>query len=225
MTVRSCFAGLADGLREHLVEGTWTRQLFDYHRVRMEALFASQPDLPLHQDTVAGFLQGFLTTAAYFVPDDSVEQESMFPVFGGALLLGQDLPIDTSPAGLAVEPGFARAEVRVPLAEDDARARKAGVHQGGRDRPRARGQEPRVREEKRPQASSVIESIRDNDGNPGRRRVGAETSLQLVVLTGASVTVVLRTAQQLHNERTFLAGGRWPARKLGRIGLEQSDFR
>jgi hypothetical protein len=112
MTVRSCFAGLANGLREHLVEGSESRELFDYHRGRMEALFASQPDLPLHQDTVAGFLQGFLTTAAYFVPDDSVEQESMFPVFGGALLLGQDLPIDTSPAGIATEPGFIERAAR-----------------------------------------------------------------------------------------------------------------
>lgn len=118
MTVRSCFAGLAIGLREHLAEGSASRELFDYHRERMEALFASQPDLPLHQDTVAGFLQGFMMTAAYFVADGSVEQESMFPVFGGALLFGQDLPIDTSPAGIAAGPGFIE---RAALALDGAR--------------------------------------------------------------------------------------------------------
>lgn len=104
--MRSCFAGLADGLREQLAEGSESRELFEYHRGRIEALFASQPDLPLHQDTVAGFVQGFLVTGAYFVPDDSVEQQSMFPVLGGALLLGQDLPIDTSPADTVAERGF-----------------------------------------------------------------------------------------------------------------------
>jgi hypothetical protein len=89
-----------------MVEGSESRELFEYHRGRIESLFASQPDLPLHQDTVAGFVQGFLVTGAYFVPDDSVEQQSMFPVLGGALLLGQDLPIDTSPAHIVAGRGF-----------------------------------------------------------------------------------------------------------------------
>jgi hypothetical protein len=98
MTVRSCFAGLAAGLRADLVEGSEYRGLFDYHRGRIEAVFASQPELPLHQDTVAGFLHGFLFTGVAFVPDGSVAQESMFPVLGGVLLAGQDLPIDTGSA-------------------------------------------------------------------------------------------------------------------------------
>lgn len=97
---------MASGLREQLAEGSESRELFEYHRGRIEALFASQPDLPLHQDTVAGFVQGFLITGAYFVPDHSVEQQSMFPVLGGALLVGQDLPIDTSPAGIVAGRGF-----------------------------------------------------------------------------------------------------------------------
>ncbi len=41
-------SGLASGLRAHMVEGTETRWYFDYHRGRIEELFASQPDLPLH---------------------------------------------------------------------------------------------------------------------------------------------------------------------------------
>lgn len=98
MEVRSCFVGLASGLQADLAEGSEYRDLFEYHRGRIAALFASQPDLPLHQDTVAGFVHGFLTVGAYFVPDDSVEQQSMFPVLGGALLLGQDLRIDADPA-------------------------------------------------------------------------------------------------------------------------------
>ncbi|MGH3752881.1 MAG: hypothetical protein ACRDRP_09325 [Pseudonocardiaceae bacterium] len=63
MRLRSCFEGLASGLQVHLVEGSETRELFEYHRGRIVALFASQPDLPLHQDTVAGFVNGFLVTA------------------------------------------------------------------------------------------------------------------------------------------------------------------
>ncbi|MBV9162096.1 MAG: hypothetical protein JO309_16475 [Pseudonocardiales bacterium] len=106
MQVRSCFAGLARALQGHLVKGCELRDLFEYHRGRIEAVFASQPDLPLHQDTVAGFVQGFVVIATYFVPDDSVEQQSMFPALGGALLLAQDLPIDTSPTNITAGRGF-----------------------------------------------------------------------------------------------------------------------
>lgn len=106
MSMRSCFVGLASGLEADLVEGTELRDLFDYHRARIETLFASQPDLPLHQDTVAGFLHGFLVTGAYFVPDRSVQQESMLPVLGGVFLLGRDLPIDTSPESATAGRGF-----------------------------------------------------------------------------------------------------------------------
>ncbi len=106
MELRSCFAGLASGLQTDLVEGSESRWLFDYHRDRLEKLFASQPDLPLHQDTVAGFVHGFMVTGAYFVADDSIEQESMRPVLGGALLLGQDLPIDDDPADVTAGLGF-----------------------------------------------------------------------------------------------------------------------
>jgi len=106
MGLRSCFEGLAIGLQAHLVEDSEFRQLFEYHRDRIAAIFASQPDLPLHQDTVAGFVQGFLVTCAYFVADDSVEQESVFPVLGGALLLGQDLPIEADPVDVRAGLGF-----------------------------------------------------------------------------------------------------------------------
>lgn len=98
MHVRSCFAGLARGFEAHLVEGTESRWFFEHHRGRIAELFASQPDLPLHQDTVAGFINGFMITGAYFVADGSVEQQSVGPALGGALLLGQDLPIEDDPA-------------------------------------------------------------------------------------------------------------------------------
>lgn len=106
MTVRSCFAGLAAGLHSQLARGSESRNLFEYHRGRIAAIFATQPDLPLHQDTVAGFLHGFLTVGMHYVPEHTVEQQSMFPVLGGALLLGKDLPIDASPAATAVSSEF-----------------------------------------------------------------------------------------------------------------------
>lgn len=113
MTRRSCFAGLARAFEEHLANDSETRQLADYHRARIESVFDSQPDLPLHQDTVAGFLQGFMITIAYYVPNDSVEQQSVFPVLGGTLLLGQDLPIDTSPAAITAGRSFIERAVVV----------------------------------------------------------------------------------------------------------------
>ncbi|MGH4015340.1 MAG: hypothetical protein ACREX8_04470 [Gammaproteobacteria bacterium] len=84
MKLRSWFEGLASGLQEHLIEGSESRWLFDHRRGRIEQLFASRPDLPLHQDTVAGFVHRFLVTGACFVADDSVDQESMGPVLCGA---------------------------------------------------------------------------------------------------------------------------------------------
>ncbi|MGH3921734.1 MAG: hypothetical protein ACRDTT_02470, partial [Pseudonocardiaceae bacterium] len=86
--------------------GSESRQLFEYHSGRIAAIFASQPDLPLHQDTVVGFVHGFLISGAYFVADGSVEQESMFPVLGGALLLGQDLPVVAYPDDVTGGAGF-----------------------------------------------------------------------------------------------------------------------
>ncbi|MDQ3885724.1 MAG: hypothetical protein M3308_01585 [Actinomycetota bacterium] len=48
-------------------------------------------------------------TGANFVPERSVEQESMFPVLGGTLLLGQDLPLDDAPDSTAGCGFFKRA--------------------------------------------------------------------------------------------------------------------
>ncbi len=125
MRLRSCFEGLASGLQAHLVEGSEFRWLYEHHRSRIEQIFASQPDLPLHQDTVAGFVHGFLVVSAYFVADDSVEQESMGPVLGGALLLGQDLPIDDEPMNLTAGSGFFdRAAAVIGEPDETGRARE-----------------------------------------------------------------------------------------------------
>ncbi|MGH3869575.1 MAG: hypothetical protein ACRDQ4_26430 [Pseudonocardiaceae bacterium] len=106
MQVRSWFRVSDRSLQARLVHGSESREMFEHHRDQIEAIFASQPDLPLHQDTVVGFVNGFLITGAYFVAEDSAEQKLMGPVLGGALLLGQDLPIDADPADVTAGLGF-----------------------------------------------------------------------------------------------------------------------
>ncbi|MGH3825714.1 MAG: hypothetical protein ACRDQX_00860 [Pseudonocardiaceae bacterium] len=118
MTMRSCFASLASAYQEHLAEDSEIGELADYHRSRIESVFDSQRDLPLYQDTVAGFLQGFMITIMYHVSADSLEQDAVFPALGGMLLLGQDLPIDTGPAALASGRGFIERAV-VVLADSE----------------------------------------------------------------------------------------------------------
>lgn len=113
MTVRSCFESLASAYEEAVAQDGEIRELADYHRGRIESVFDTQPDLPLHQDTVAGFLQGFVITITYYVTQNSVQQQSVFPVLGGALLLGQDLPIDTSPGTIGAGRGFIERAVVV----------------------------------------------------------------------------------------------------------------
>ncbi len=96
--MRSCFVGLADGLRDHLAPGSDLLILHARHRQRIAGVFASQPDLPLDQDSLAGFLHGFLVAGAHLVPPGGVQQQAMFPVLGATVLLARTLPINPGPA-------------------------------------------------------------------------------------------------------------------------------
>jgi hypothetical protein len=88
MTLKSCFAGLGEGLAQHL-DDPGQRTLFDYHRDRIAGVLADNAvELATNQDAVAGFLNGFLTTVATFVANGSIEQEATFEVLGGVYLLG-----------------------------------------------------------------------------------------------------------------------------------------
>lgn len=87
VTMKSCFHGLGEGLATHLDDPN-ERLLFDYHHHRIASIFANRSALLADQDAIAGFLNGFLTAIARFVPNDSVEQESTFPVLGGIYLTG-----------------------------------------------------------------------------------------------------------------------------------------
>jgi len=104
VTLRACFRALADGLDADLTTDNEHRLLYEYHSGRIRSIFTANPDLPMHQDSVGGFLHGFLITGAHFIPEDTVEQQATFPVLGGTLLLARDLPI--GPPDLTAGHGF-----------------------------------------------------------------------------------------------------------------------
>jgi len=85
-------AGVVDQLADEEM-----RQLLEQHRDRIVGLLTETPGLSLDENTCAGFLHGFMTVAAYFVPDDSVYQQSMFPVLGGTYLAAIDAPPEATP--------------------------------------------------------------------------------------------------------------------------------
>jgi hypothetical protein len=94
MTLKSCFAGLGEGLARHL-DDPEQRTLFDYHRDRIAGVLADNAvELATNQDAVAGFLNGFLATVATFVANGSIEQEATFEVLGGVYLLGVKIESD-----------------------------------------------------------------------------------------------------------------------------------
>src|SRR5215470_14839590 len=90
--LRACFSALADDLQAELAGDSKHQPLYEHHARQIRQLFANYPDLPLHQDSVGGFLHGFLITRAYYVPELSVVKQAMFPVPGGTLLLARELP-------------------------------------------------------------------------------------------------------------------------------------
>jgi hypothetical protein len=93
MTLRSCFAVLAESLAADLADEGDVRLVYEYHAERIRRRFAQYPDLPMHQDSVAAFLHGFIFAGGQYVPENTPEQRSLFPVLGGTLLVGQDLPV------------------------------------------------------------------------------------------------------------------------------------
>src|SRR5262249_12737387 len=104
VTLRACFRALADGLDADLKSDNERRLLYEYHSARIRSIFTANPDLPLHQDRVGGFLHGFLIPGTHSVPEDTLEQQAMFPVLGGTLLLAHDLPF--GPPDLTAGHGF-----------------------------------------------------------------------------------------------------------------------
>jgi|SRR5215475_12362486 len=90
--LRGCFTALADDLRAELAGDSRHQPLYEHHAREIRQLFAKYPDLPLHQDSVGGFLHGFRSVRERYVPELSLEQQAMFPVPAGTLLLARELP-------------------------------------------------------------------------------------------------------------------------------------
>jgi hypothetical protein len=115
---RSCFCGLREALSAHLSDET-LRKSYQDERALIEELFESQPDVPVTQDSLAGFLNGYLLAAIQFATLELIEQrnDGMFAVIGGIHLLGVEAPLSCQPAQLdAVKAGFFRRLSR-PLLE------------------------------------------------------------------------------------------------------------
>jgi hypothetical protein len=92
MTVRACFTGLGYGLEVDLIDGSNSTVSFELHSAAIRSHFAAQPDLPLDQDSVGGFLYGLQLVRHSLVRWGSAEQRSIVPALRGAFLLGRSLP-------------------------------------------------------------------------------------------------------------------------------------
>jgi hypothetical protein len=114
---RACFKGLGEGLRDHLNEGNPLRAEYEEQSALIAEVFASQPDLAVTQDALAGFLNGFMITGIHFLSEDDVDRrnDEMFPVLGGIYLLSVGAPLSCSPAERdALRTGFYR-RVTAPM--------------------------------------------------------------------------------------------------------------
>jgi hypothetical protein len=100
---RSCFRGLATALGEHFRDEA-LRAGYESARDEISLLLRSQPDVPVTQDSLAGFLNGFLLAGAQFATPDLIQRknDAMFPVMGGIHLLGSDAPLSCPPEQLTV---------------------------------------------------------------------------------------------------------------------------
>ena len=107
---RSCFRGLRKALRTHLRDES-LRTSYEDAAAQIEELLDSQPDVPLTQDSLAGFLNGFLLACTEFATIELINQQNdlMFSVIGGTYLLGAEAPLSCPPEQLdALRAGFFR---------------------------------------------------------------------------------------------------------------------
>jgi hypothetical protein len=76
--------------------------------------------VPVTQDSLAGFLNGFLLAGTQFATDELIKRQNdaMFPVIGGVYLLGAEAPVSCRPAQLdALKAGFFQ-RLSGPLRDD-----------------------------------------------------------------------------------------------------------
>ena len=105
---RSCFRGLRKALHTHFRDES-IRKGYEDAREQIVDLLGSQPDVPITQDSLAGFLNGFLLACTQFATVELINQQNdeMFPVIGGVYLLAARAPLSCKPAQLdALKTGF-----------------------------------------------------------------------------------------------------------------------
>jgi hypothetical protein len=84
-TLRSCFQDLGEGMSADLAADSVMRRQFDARRQEIADLLATQPDIPVTQDSLAGFFNGFMIGGMYFASHELIQEQNdvMFPVLGG----------------------------------------------------------------------------------------------------------------------------------------------
>jgi hypothetical protein len=126
---RSCFRGLRKALHTHFRDES-IRKGYEDARDLIADLFGTQPDVPITQDSLAGFLNGFLLACTQFATIELINEQNddMFPVIGGVYLLGAKAPLSCQPEQLdALKAGFFR-RLTGPL-RADLRPQPADVRQ------------------------------------------------------------------------------------------------
>ncbi len=116
---RSCFRGLKKVICAQLSDEL-LRTSYEDARAQIAELIDTQPDVPVTQDSLAGFLNGFLLACTQFATIELVNQQNdaMFAVIGGVYLLGSEAPLSCQPAQLdALRAGFFR-RLSGPLLDD-----------------------------------------------------------------------------------------------------------
>lgn len=84
---RSCFRGLREALSAHLSDES-LRKSYEGERAVIKEVLETQPDVPVTQDSLVGFLNGFLLAGTQFATPELIAQhnDAMFAVIGGTYL-------------------------------------------------------------------------------------------------------------------------------------------
>jgi hypothetical protein len=107
---RSCFRGLRQALADHFSDDH-VRAGYEAEEAVIREVLRSQPDVPVTQDMMAGFLNGYMLSVSELASDELVSQhnDAMFSVIGGIYLVGGGAPLSCPPEHLdSMRAGFLR---------------------------------------------------------------------------------------------------------------------
>jgi hypothetical protein len=103
-------SGLREALADHFSEDR-IREGYAAEEALIRELLRTQPDAPVTQDLLAGFLNGYMLAVAEFGSEDLLSQrnDAMFSVIGGIYLVGGGAPLSCPPEHLdSLRAGFFR---------------------------------------------------------------------------------------------------------------------